>query len=98
MLDSRGDIGQSAYVPDNAGDLAYFRQRGFDVSVEERDVHAEYMASGNPGRATFYAEGRRYYCVDLTREGSVVARHYADGESIEEALQRARQRFSSEQG
>ena len=76
----------------------YFPSRGFDVQVEERDLHAEHMVGGEPGRASFFAPNRRYACIHFVREGRVMVRDYAHGETVTEALTRARQRYRSEQG
>jgi hypothetical protein len=68
------------------------------VSVEEeRDVHAELVARGQSGAASFYAEGRSYFVVDLLRDGTVVAPRYGIAETAEEALRVARRRYGSEQ-
>lgn len=75
----------------------YLKSLGFDLRIEERDLHAEYMAAGEPGRASFFVEGRTYYCVDLLRDGGVVALRYAQGETVDDALRDARRRFRSEQ-
>ena len=77
--------------------MTYLKNLGFDVKIEERDLHAEYMAAGEPGRASFFVEGRTYYCVDLLRGGGIVAPRYASGETAQEALERARSRFASEE-
>src|SRR3954454_3727819 len=79
-------------------DLAFFRGRGYEVRFEQRDLHAEHMGRGEPGRATFFAEGHRYYCIDLLRDGRVVAPRYGYGETPEQALLSARRRYESEQG
>ena len=75
----------------------YFEARGFEVRVEERVVHEDLIASGLQGAATFYVAGRRYYCVDLVRGGSVVAPNYGIGATLDEALRGAQRRFGSEQ-
>jgi hypothetical protein len=77
--------------------IAYFRDHGFDVRIEERNLHAEHIARGEPGRASFFVEHRPYHCIDLVRDGAIVAEQYAQGETIEDALIRARRRFVSEQ-
>src|SRR4051812_4483621 len=64
----------------------YFRERGFDVPVDERELHAEYMAAGELGRASFFLPGRCYFCVNLLRSGSVIATGYAHGETRDDAL------------
>lgn len=78
-------------------DLGYFRERGYDVRIEERDLHALHMARGEPGQASFFAEGRSYHVVDLLRSGRVVAPAYGVGETPQEALAGARRRYGSEQ-
>jgi len=90
-------IGQSVCVPDDATSLGYFEDRGFEVRIEERDLHAEYMARGEPGRASFFVERQPYYCVDLLRDGVVVAKQYAHGVTAHDALEQAKRRFGSEQ-
>jgi len=75
----------------------YFKSLGFDLRIEQRDLHAEYMATGEPGRASFFVEGRRYYCIDLLRDGGIVAPRYSQGETVDDALGRAQRRFRSEQ-
>ena len=75
----------------------YFRDNGFDLSLEERDLHAEHVIAGEPGRASFFVEGRLYWCVALRRDGRTVARRYAHGETVEAALAEAKRRFGSEQ-
>lgn len=83
---------------DDAKDpVAYFASRGYEVSFEERDLHSELMASGDPGRASFHREGQIYFCVSLLRAGVVIASNYATGETEAEALISARRRFGSEQ-
>ena len=84
-------------MSDDGDVLAYFEDRGFELQIVERDLHAELMARGEPGRASFFAANRSYYCVNLLRGGAIVAERYADGETIEDALTRARRRFGSEQ-
>jgi hypothetical protein len=57
------------------------------------------MAKGEPGRASFFVEKRRYYCVDLlSRDGRVIAPRYAHPETPEDALVQAKKRYASEQG
>ena len=71
-----------APVADNPEEaVAYLQDLRFEVRIEERDLHAEHMAAGEPGRASFFVAGRTYYCIDLVRNGGVVARRYAYGES-----------------
>ena len=83
----------------NAGiDAEYFATRGFALEVEQRDLHAEHICRGEPGRASFFVEGRRYYCVHLLRDGQVAARGYAHGETAAASMTAARRRFGSEQG
>ena len=77
--------------------VAYFESLGLEVAFEERDLHAELMASGAPGRASFCRQGQTYFCVSLLRAGVVIASNYASGESEAEALMKARRRFGSEQ-
>ncbi len=48
----------------------YFKDRGLDVRIEEHDLHTELMASADTGRASFFVEGRIYFCVDLLRDGT----------------------------
>jgi hypothetical protein len=79
-------------------DLAYLQERGYEVAIEERDLHAMHIAPGEPGQASFFVEGRRYHVVDLLRDGRVVAPAYGVGESPQAALARARRRYGSEQG
>jgi hypothetical protein len=78
-------------------DLAYFRERGYEVRFEQRDLHATHMALGEPGQASFFAEGRQYHVVDLLRGGRVVAPAYGVGETREDAVGGARRRYESEQ-
>jgi hypothetical protein len=86
-------------VTSNAGTEAeYFAERGFALEIEQRDLHAEHVSRGDTGRASFFVEGRRYYCVHLLRDGVAVARDYAHGETADAALAAARRRFGSEQG
>ena len=85
-------------APDAETPEEFFRSRGFDVQIEERDLHAEYMAAGQPGRASFFAPDQRYACVQLLRDGKVVVRNYAHGKTAAEALNIARRRYGSEQG
>lgn len=83
---------------DDADDsIAYFGSRGFEVTLDERDLYAELLARGEPGRASFFRQGQTYHCLSLLRDGAVVARDYAHGETREDALREARRRFSSEQ-
>lgn len=92
--------GMMTLMPDDAepDPTKFFRDLGFDLQFGEHDLHAEHMARGEPGRASFFAEGRTYYCVDLLRrDGSILATRYGYGETVEEALARARSRFLSEQ-
>ena len=91
-----GLLRQPEVVPDEPPEQ-YFRERGFDLIVREVDLHAQYMASGEPGRASFFQEGRRYFSIDLVRDGTVVGPDYAHGETVAEAIRRARIRFGSEQ-
>ena len=79
------------------GDSEYFRERGFDVALSNRDLHAEHLAQGEPGRASYFRAGQNYVCVDLLRNGVVVASNYASGETAEAALVAARRRYGSEQ-
>ena len=74
-------------------DLDYFESRGYEVRIEERDLHAEYMARGEPGRASFFVEGQRYHCVDLLQGGHVVAHQIAHDETRSGALTRAKRWF-----
>jgi hypothetical protein len=92
-VDQDAPVAEESIAPEE-----YFRSRGFEVRIVERDLHSEHMAAGEPGRASFFAEGRRYFCVDLLRNGQVVAPLYAHGETVEAALTRARERYGSEQG
>lgn len=75
----------------------YFNDLGFQIRVEGRDLHAECLASGEVGRATFFVAGRTYYCVDLLRGDRVVAPSYGYGETVDTALARAKARFESDQ-
>ena len=51
-------IGQSGAVPSALDDdLAYFRDRGYEVRFERRDLHATHMARGEPGQASFSQKG-----------------------------------------
>jgi hypothetical protein len=68
------------------GAVAYFTTGGFEVRVEEHDLRAEHIARGEPGRASFFAEGRMYYCVDLVRDGKTVVRQYAHADTAAVAL------------
>lgn len=86
-------------MPDEDDDpIQYFVVRGYEVRTEERDLHAECLVRGELGRASFYVSGRLYTCVDLLRDGAIVAEHYADGASLERALAEAKRRHGSEQG
>jgi hypothetical protein len=89
-------MGQSEAVPDESP-TDYFEAHGFEVTIEERDLYGDHMARGDPGRATFYVEGQRYFCVDLCRDGATIARHYGIGETPDAALENAKRRFGSEQ-
>jgi hypothetical protein len=82
---------------DDEGPDAYFASRGYETSVHERSLHDEFMAAGDPGRASFYVAGRSYRCVDLLRAGEVVARDYAHGASTEDAIANAMRRHRSQQ-
>jgi hypothetical protein len=75
----------------------YFARQGYDVRITERELHDEHVAAGQPGRASFYVAGRRYFCVDLLRDQATVVERYAEGATREAALQAARRRFGSEQ-
>jgi hypothetical protein len=83
-------------VPDDIAD-AYFEDRGFGFRMEGRELHAELIAKGESGRASFFRECATYQCVHLTRGGRVVAPDYAYGETREEALADARRRYRREQ-
>jgi hypothetical protein len=90
--------GHPVEVGAETGDAAYFRDLGFGLRIEEHDLHAEHLAAREAGRATFFVEGRRYYSVDLlSLDGRLIAHQYGHGETIEDALRRARKRFESEQ-
>jgi hypothetical protein len=68
-------------VSGDAGDLAYFAERGLNLRVDERDLDAEHMSKGEPGRASFYREGRSYFCVSIMRsDGTVLAPDYGIGD------------------
>ena len=76
----------------------FFSDLGFGLRIEAHSLHAKYMAKREPGRASFFVEGRTYQCVDLLRgDGTVLAPQYGVGETVEEALARAQSRFLSEQ-
>lgn len=93
-----GDDGSPSVVAGSgSGDLSYFTDRGFEVTIEECELHAELLDEGDPGRASSYREGQTYFCVNLLREGTLIAARYADGSTAGEALTRARRRFGSEQ-
>lgn len=83
---------------DDESPIDYFSSCGLEVRLEERDLHAEYVASGEPGRATFFVEGRSYVCVSLVSRGGAVWTDYATGESEDAALRAARRRHGTEQG
>lgn len=51
----------------------YFKDRGLDVRIEEHDLHADFMASTEPDRASLFVEGRSYLCVELLRDATIVA-------------------------
>ena len=70
--------------------LRYLTEQGFEVRVERRNLHAEYMSRGEPGKASFYAEGREYFCVDLVRDGAVAWPRVAIGDTEASALVNAR--------
>jgi hypothetical protein len=74
---------------------AFLRDRGFDVRVEERDVHDEFRKHGIPFADTV----SHPYWADLVRldDPSIVFRNYGSGMSPERAILRARNRYSSEQ-
>jgi len=96
--DQGADAGILIGVVDDAENpRKYFRSRGFDVGVEVRDLHAEFIEMGQPGRASFFVKGRQYFCVDLMREGEIVARGYAHSETEDDALVKARSRYGIEQ-
>lgn len=73
--------------------IEFFRSRGYEVRIEERDLHSEHIARGEPGRASFFVEGRHYFCVDLIQDGSVVVQDLGQAETASVALGRARRRF-----
>lgn len=74
--------------------IEFFHERGLEVRIEERDLHAEYMARGEPGLASFYAENRLYFCVDLLRDdGSLFVSDFARGNTVEAALHAAQRRY-----
>jgi hypothetical protein len=79
--------------PEPDDPVSFFAERGFVPVLSERDLHAEHLASGEPGRASFYVKGRRYFCVDLMRENVLVAARYSAGESADDALRSAMRRY-----
>jgi len=81
-----------------ATDEEFFAERGFTLAVELRELHAEHVSRGDLGRASFFVDGRRYYCVHLLRDGVAIARDYSYGETADAAMATARRRFGSEQG
>lgn len=68
------------------------------MAIEELELHAEHVARGEPGKASFYVAGRRYAVVHLVRGGEVLVASYGIGESPDDALRSARRRYRSEQG
>ena len=78
-------------------DRAWFRKKGFDVALSQRELHAEAMAKGEPGKASFFRPNLTYVCVALLRDGQVVASDYASGETEVSALRAARRRYAGEQ-
>ncbi len=52
------------------------------------------MAPGEPGNASFYAQGREYHCLDLFSEGAVAWPEFAIGETEDDAIVSAWHRFT----
>lgn len=79
--------------PETEEARAYLTHQGYEVCVETRDLHAAFMARGEPGRASFYAAGSEYYCVDLVRDGVVAWPEIGVGETEAAALLNAKRWF-----
>jgi hypothetical protein len=86
-------IGQPVAVADADDARAFLEAQGFEIRVRPQDRHAELMARGEPGQASFYAEGREYYCVDLRSDGAVAWSDFAVGETEDAAVVSAMRRF-----
>jgi hypothetical protein len=84
-------------IPPSSADAEFFAQRGFELQIEARYLFAEHVAQGEHGRASFFVDGRLYYCVQVLGGGRVIAHDYAYGETVDEALAAARRRYGSEQ-
>lgn len=74
--------------------IAYLRQQGYEVHLYQRHLHDEYMASGDPGRASFFTAGREYWCVDLVRDGATAWPRAGVGETDVDAIVRAHHWFT----
>ncbi len=59
---------------------------GYELRIEERDLHSEYMSHGQPGRASFFKVDALYYCLSLERGGSVVWKDFAQAPTRDEVI------------
>lgn len=66
--------------------IEFFAGQGYGVRVEQRELHAEHLARGEVGRASFFARGVEYFCVSLERDGVVVWPDVAHGRTFDAAL------------
>ena len=66
--------------------IRFFADQGYEVKIEQRNLHAEHLARGEGGRASFFAPGVEYFCVSLERDGVVVWPDVAQDRTIEAAL------------
>lgn len=64
----------------------YFADEGYQLKIERRELHAECLARGEPGRPSFFTPGAVYYCVSLERDGVMVWPDIAHGHTLETAL------------
>jgi hypothetical protein len=67
---------------------------GFEVRLRRQDRHAELVARGEPGQASFFTQGREYWCLDLLRNGAVAWEELAVGETEDGALVDAWRRYT----
>jgi hypothetical protein len=72
---------------------AYLEAQGYEIHLRRQDRHAELIARGELGHASFYAEGREYYCVDLLSDGAVAWSEFAVGGTEDEAVVNAMRRY-----
>lgn len=93
---TRTRLTHAVWMPEDPDEspIEFFHARGLEVRIGEHDLHAEHVARGEPGRASFYAEGQSYFCVDLLRDdGSLFMSDFACGETVEAALDAAQRRY-----